>query len=598
MHGRHKLTPKRQAKKDADLAKYNARKAAQAEEKKKEAAAQAAAAAAAAAAVVPATPAKVPGPEPGTPGFSTPGQMSGTPPPPPPPAVKKGRGPPVHERDWFVKHFHLVGNTQDEMLDAFTLDPESRKRFPGLFGTDLAPVKPTWSQLKKDYILTHDLATGFALSSPTLGIGGIQTPAPTKKSRGRKTKSQSQPAPGQGQPPAPGQGQPPAPAPGQGLPPAPAPGQGLPPAPAPGQPAPGQGLPPAPAPGQGLPPAPGLPGTPGLPGPPGPPGPQGPCGGLPVLNRAGTQIGPAGNTGLGQTYSAAPAFTSGTTYTPQTKTDPNPTIPNPDLDDPSDLFGNNAGGTNPNQTLPNPNYSGIPRTLPDGTPNPAFVEKGGDSFKDVPDKEPGTDNNLRSQFGEASIQSVIPSWQKQVESDIRFDMFDTVNPGFGEGADNKLYLMDQTREARIVHMEPHFFPGDYIGAVNGFTVPPWQLQREMPEQEVKKYSDRKRQDVLDKAEVYNSMGGMSTNILGDDVGYAYSHSAGELKRRKLSPLEPVIRTDMDWQHVKGPTGVKLNKLSMRRVHDALRYPRNLQSSLMGDGGPTMDRRRSLEVILH
>ena len=185
-----------------------------------------------------------------------------------------------------------------------------------------------------------------------------------------------------------------------------------------------------------------------------------------------------------------------------------------------------------------------------------------------------------------------------MESDIRFDMFDTVNPGFGEGVDNKLFLMEETREARIVHMEPHFFPGDYIGAVNGFNVPPWQLQREMPEQEVKKYSDRKRQAVMDKADVYNSMGEMSTNVLGDDVGYAYSHSAGELKRRKLSPLEPVIRTDMDWQHVKGPTGVKLNKLSMRRVHDALRYPRNLQSSLMGAGGPTLDKRRSLEVILH
>ena len=221
----------------------------------------------------------------------------------------------------------------------------------------------------------------------------------------------------------------------------------------------------------------------------------------------------------------------------------------------------------------------------------------GDQFKDVQDKDPSTENNLRSQFGEASVQDVIPSWQKQVESDIRFDMFDTVNPGFGEGSDNKLFLMDQTREAHIVHMEPHFFPGQYIGPLNGFTVPPWQLQREMPVNEVRKYSDKKRRDILDKAEVFNSMGASSTNLLGDDVGYPYSHSAGELKRRKLSPLEPVIRTDMDWQHIKDPTGVKLNKLSMRRVHDAMRYPRNLHCDMAGEGGPTMEKRRSLEVIL-
>jgi hypothetical protein len=85
--------------------------------------------------------------------------------------------------------------------------------------------------------------------------------------------------------------------------------------------------------------------------------------------------------------------------------------------------------------------------------------------------------------------------------------------------------------------------------------------------------------------------------LGDDVGYPYSHSAGELKRRKRSPLEPVIRTDFDWHHVKNPTGVKLNKLGMRRVHDALREPRNLQVDMAGVGGPRLEHRRSLEVIL-
>ena len=115
--------------------------------------------------------------------------------------------------------------------------------------------------------------------------------------------------------------------------------------------------------------------------------------------------------------------------------------------------------------------------------------------------------------------------------------------------------------------------------------------------EVKKYSDRKRNDVLVKADVFRAYDDSSTNVLGDDVGYPYSHGASELKRPKYSPFEPVIRTDMDWQHVKNPTGVKLNKLGMRRVHDALREPRNLQVDMAGMGGARLGHRRSLEVIL-
>ena len=220
----------------------------------------------------------------------------------------------------------------------------------------------------------------------------------------------------------------------------------------------------------------------------------------------------------------------------------------------------------------------------------------GDKFNDVQDVDNG-ENNLRAEFGEASVRSVIPTVERQIESDIRFDMFDLVHPGFGEGADNKLFLMQERREEAIVHMEPHFIPGDYIGQLNGFNVPPWQLQREMPVDEVKKYSDRKRKEVYDKAAVFRMYDDASTNVLGDDVGYPYTHSAGELKRARYSPFEPVIRTDMDWQHVKHPTGVKLNKLGMRRTYDALREPRNLRCDISQSGGPRLEPRRSLEVIL-
>ena len=303
------------------------------------------------------------------------------------------------------------------------------------------------------------------------------------------------------------------------------------------------------------------------------------AGGAPVVNQAGNQVAAPG-TGLGQTYRATPQFTSGT------NSDPNRYFQAPP--------GNNAPFLPP--------VPGAPPGAP-LVPNPNYVDTNaieyagkGDSFKDVQDVH-SEENNLRAEFGEASAKSVIPNVEKQIESDIRFDMFDMVLPGFGEGSDNKLYLMSERREEAIVHQEPHFFPGDYIGPLNGMSVPPWQLQREMPVSEVKAYSERKRKAVREKADVFHAYDDSSTNLLGDDVGYPYSHSAGELKRSKRSPLEPVIRTDLDWQHVKNPTGVKLNKLGMRRVHDALREPRNLQVDMAGVGGPRLEHRRSLEVIL-
>jgi hypothetical protein len=308
----------------------------------------------------------------------------------------------------------------------------------------------------------------------------------------------------------------------------------------------------------------------------------GPGGGQGTINynQAGNQMAAPG-TGLGQTYRATPPFTSGTnsdpnTYVPRAADNPRFLPPQP---------GAPAGAP----AIPNPNY--IP-----GRPGDVAHEGKGDSFKDVQDVH-SEENNLRAEFGEASARIVIPAVEKQIESDIRFDMFDMVLPGFGEGSDNKLYLMSERREEAIVHQEPHFFPGDYIGPLNGMSVPPWQLQREMPVSEVKAYSERKRKAVLEKADVFHAYDDSSTNLLGDDVGYPYSHSASELKRSKRSPLEPVIRTDLDWQHVKNPTGVKLNKLGMRRVHDALREPRNLQVDMAGVGGPRLEHRRSLEVIL-
>ena len=222
--------------------------------------------------------------------------------------------------------------------------------------------------------------------------------------------------------------------------------------------------------------------------------------------------------------------------------------------------------------------------------------KQGDKITDVPGVHT-EEGNMRQKFGMESASNVIPSAEAQMASDIRFDMFDTVNPGFGEGVDNKLFLMQENRDAKIIHAGPMFAPGAYVGPVDGLTVAPWQLQRVMPEERVRAYGEKRRNTLDSISEMVITNGVKSTNLLGDDVGYPYAHSANELKRRKMSPFEPVIRTDMDWQHVKDPTGVQLNKLGFRRQTDAYRYPRHLESVSTGVGGPVYQRRRGLEVIL-
>lgn len=223
-------------------------------------------------------------------------------------------------------------------------------------------------------------------------------------------------------------------------------------------------------------------------------------------------------------------------------------------------------------------------------------DKDGDRIEDIKTVETAVDT-LRAQYGMESAGKVIPSTQDQLASDIRFDLFDTVNPGYGEGSDNKLFLMQEARDEKIIYSKPMFEPGSYIGPIAGVVVPPWQLQRVMPADKMKDYGESRQGELKMIQNTVMSYGKKSTNLLGDDVGYPFSHSACELKRNSRSPFEPVIRTDMNWQHVKDPCGYELNRKKFRLETDAQRYPRHLDSRTNGMGGPVLKKRRGLEVIL-
>ena len=246
------------------------------------------------------------------------------------------------------------------------------------------------------------------------------------------------------------------------------------------------------------------------------------------------------------------------------------------------------------------NGSTQPAAYVDGLPVPTAQETDAE-FLDREEKqseEEGGEDTLRSQYGMEKAENVIPSEEEQMASDIRFDMFDTVNPGFGNGSDNKLFIMGENRDRKILYAEPTFKPGSYIGPLGNTVVPPWQLQRVMPEEKVRRYGTerRNRLNTISDTVMKYTRSSESTNILGSDMGYPYSHSACELKRNRFSPLEPVIRTDINWEHVKDPIGVQLNKKRFRLETDGQRYPRQLDSMTSGMGGQHLSKRRGLEVI--
>ena len=195
------------------------------------------------------------------------------------------------------------------------------------------------------------------------------------------------------------------------------------------------------------------------------------------------------------------------------------------------------------------------------------------------------------------VSGVIPSSRKQLESDIRFDMFDHVQPGHGNGSDNKLYLMQEARDRVIRYAGPMNMPGSYIGPISGVAVPPWQLQRTYPLELAEDFQMERIGQMKTASHTMMKAGERSVGLLGSDTGYPYPVSSKSLKRSRESVFEPVIRNDFNWERVKPATGYQLNKHKFRRLSDGQRAPEELRSFAREMGGPTLNKRRSLEVIL-
>ena len=214
---------------------------------------------------------------------------------------------------------------------------------------------------------------------------------------------------------------------------------------------------------------------------------------------------------------------------------------------------------------------------------------------------PQTQNNalatMRPLYPQPNGSEVVPSAKKQLQSDIAFDMFSVVRPGFGLGADNKLFVQQDIWEKKIQGMDPHTMPrgngGGGGGPECGIKPAPWPLQNVMSKGQINHMFDRVNKRTHSIANIVRSTPTRTIGALPNDiVGVA---SAKGLKR-KPSPLEPIYNQHEAWLPYNESAGVFLNRRGFKHQYNPMRTPLRVEHDPL-NGMQTLNKRRALEVIL-
>lgn len=265
------------------------------------------------------------------------------------------------------------------------------------------------------------------------------------------------------------------------------------------------------------------------------------------------------------------------------------------------LFGG-KNKTNKKVTASVPELPGDPesnrggRLITDSTTEPLSKSQPGRELGlTVQDESTAT---LRPLYGIAGGAEVIPPVREQLRSDIEFDLFNLVQPGHGEGSDNKLFLYQEGREKNIRFKRPLYTPNVWLGPSNYQHPLPWQWQNVKAVSDVQKSVAEVSERVEKVARLIDRMGEKTTEAFGRDVGEAPAAiSSSGLKRDVNSPFEPVIQNRHPWTPILDPPGKDLERQrGWKRSFSALRDPDAVEVQVR-NGGPTLRKRRALEVIL-
>ena len=204
---------------------------------------------------------------------------------------------------------------------------------------------------------------------------------------------------------------------------------------------------------------------------------------------------------------------------------------------------------------------------------------------------------LRPYYGIAGPADVIPSGKQQLKSDIQFDMFSVVQPGFGEGVDNRLFQQQEWWHNYYTNLGRKFAPQEWLGPINYAHPMPWQWQSIKNTSDVEKFYAARRQEAKAALNLLKSMGEGSSSVLGKDTTEVpVSVSDSGLPRDAKCPLEPTYHNRMPFIPVALAPGAELQKRDWFRDFAPRRNP-NIREREVDSGGPHRKKRRSLEVIL-
>lgn len=194
---------------------------------------------------------------------------------------------------------------------------------------------------------------------------------------------------------------------------------------------------------------------------------------------------------------------------------------------------------------------------------------------------------------EAAPGDVVPPPERQMQSNVLFDMFNVVPPGFGLGSSNKLFVENEQRD-EFIRYRGTYTPRMDNGPPTGIVPNPWQSQDAIPktlvEGAIRDLHARVKamEDTVKKAMKTATVGTLPTDVNDKP-------SSMGLPRRK-SCLQPVHDNIQEWTPNVEPAGVFLNTRGFRHLHSAFNYPERTEVD-KPNGGPVLRRRRALEVNL-
>lgn len=247
-----------------------------------------------------------------------------------------------------------------------------------------------------------------------------------------------------------------------------------------------------------------------------------------------------------------------------------------------------------------------PSKPPKPKPKPPYAPPGDDPLEPghihpaekLPENVDRATDTLRPRYGMLGPRDVIPSPIDQLRSDIAFDMFSFVQPGFGEGRDNKLFQYQNFTQDVVQNIGRKFLPRPDDGRLNYQHPMPFQWQ---PVQDVRKSARliQNEEILIPKLDALTrQLGEGSSAVLGRDVPEVpLAISSQGLRRDIRCPLEPTIQNADNMQPTVDPAGYWLQNRGFRRLFSPWREPQTREVQTLSRPMPHYNKRRSLEVVL-